>query len=408
MAGAKTATVLDTRREKNDNTFPVKLRVTFERKQQYYPTPYDLTKKAFEKVMFGQRLTDEDKLLKKQIAAFENKAIEIIGNLPLFTWKAFEKHYLINRGAKDSINHAFAEYAAGLREAGRIGTAVSYECAQNSLYKFIPDAKFADVTPDSLRKYEKWMLTAGNSVTTIGIYLRSLRTLFSNAINEGMLTKEYYPFGKKRYEIPTGNNIKKALPLKDIAAIYRYKPEAGSMTDRTKDYWVFMYLCNGINVKDMCLLKYENIKGDVLEFERAKTARTKRKVEPIRVTLTGEVQAIINKWGNKPKDGSTFIFPVLEKGITPERERQLIQQLTHLINDRMKSIARQLGITNDVTTYAARHSFATVLQRSGASTEFISEALGHSNVKTTQNYLAGFEDESKRETIKALTAFEKL
>ena len=74
----------------------------------------------------------------------------------------------------------------------------------------------------------------------------------------------------------------------------------------------------------------------------------------------------------------------------------------------MKSIAQQLNITNEVTTYAARHSFATILQRSGASTEFISEALGHSNVKTTQNYLAGFEDETKKETTKALTAFKHL
>lgn len=74
----------------------------------------------------------------------------------------------------------------------------------------------------------------------------------------------------------------------------------------------------------------------------------------------------------------------------------------------MKTIAKTLNILNDVTTYAARHSFATVLQRSGVGTEFISEALGHSNVKTTQNYLAGFEDESKRETIKALTAFKNV
>ena len=70
-----------------------------------------------------------------------------------------------------------------------------------------------------------------------------------------------------------------------------------------------------------------------------------------------------------------------------------------------RAIARQLGIESDCTTYAARHSFATILQRSGVSTEFISEALGHSNVKTTQNYLAGFEDESKKEVVKALTAF---
>ena len=249
------------------------------------------------------------------------------------------------------------------------------------------------------------MLKEGKSITTVGIYLRSLRTLFNNAIAEGLLTKDFYPFGKKRYEIPTGNNIKKALTLKDIGSIYHYKPEKGSTAERAKDYWIFMYLCNGMNVKDMSLLKYENIKSDILEFIRAKTARTKRKVEPIRAVLTDDVKAIIKKWGNKKNDGETFIFPILTKGLSPERERQLIQQLTGVINDHMKAIADKLEIDSDCTTCAARHSFSTVLQRSGVSTEFISEALGHSSVKTTANYLAGFEDESKRETIKALTAF---
>ncbi|MBD0331682.1 MAG: tyrosine-type recombinase/integrase [Chitinophagaceae bacterium] len=168
-----------------------------------------------------------------------------------------------------------------------------------------------------------------------------------------------------------------------------------------------MYFCGGINVKDMCLLKYKNVQDGVLIFERAKTIRTKRKVEPIRVPLLDEARAIIEKWDNEPVSNDTFIFPVLTNGLTAERERQLIQQLTHVINDHMKAIAKAAGINGDVTTYAARHSFATVLKRSGASTEFISEALGHSNLKTTQSYLASFEDERKREVAEALIAFKK-
>ena len=401
---ATTSLFIDKYHPKADGKCSIYVRVTFERKKKYYLTGISLTISDFEKTL-GNKPRNEFKKLALKFQAFEKKAADIIESLPAFTFKAFEKHYYTNRGTRDTINAAFAGYAAELREAGRIGTAVTYECAQKSLKIFSPGAKFADVTPDFLRKYERWMLNEENSITTVGIYLRSLRTLFNNAINEGMLTRDYYPFGKKRYEIPTGNNIKKALTLKDIGRIYHYKAEPASIADRYKDYWIFMYLCNGINVKDMCLLKYDNIKGEVLEFERAKTTRTKRKVEPIRVTITDEVKAIIKKWGNKSKDGNTFIFPILEKGITPERERQLIQQLTGVINDHMKIIKDKLGIETSCTTYAARHSFATVLQRSGVSTEFISEALGHTSVKTTQSYLAGFEDESKKETIKALTAF---
>ncbi|MEP6551948.1 MAG: site-specific integrase [Ferruginibacter sp.] len=403
----KAVVILDTRRVKADDTYPVKLRVTFDRKQKYYATPYGLTKIGFKRVMFGERLSAKDKELKKKIQAFEDKATGIIESLPFFTWVGFEKHYLSERAAKGTIKQAFENYAADLREAGRIGTAVSYECAMNSLNTFAKDSKFTDITPELLGKYEKWVLSHGKSITTVGIYLRSLRTIFNNAIAEGSLLKEFYPFGKRKYEIPTGNNTKKALTLSDIGMIYNYKAEPGTMRDRAKDYWIFMYLCNGINTKDLCLLKYENIKGDVLEFIRAKTARTKRKVEPIRVSLTEDLKAIIQKWGNANKDASNYIFPVLSKGITPDRERQLIQQLTHVINDHTKAIAKELEINNDVTTYTARHSFATTLKRSGLSTDFISEALGHSNVKTTQNYLAGFEDGSKREAAKALTAFKE-
>jgi site-specific recombinase XerD len=102
------------------------------------------------------------------------------------------------------------------------------------------------------------------------------------------------------------------------------------------------------------------------------------------------------------------MFPVLNENLSPERERQLIKQLNDVINANMKTIAKSVGLNEVVTTYAARHSFATILQRSGASTEFISEALGHSNVKTTQSYLAGFEDKSKKEMVKVLTAFKKM
>ena len=71
----------------------------------------------------------------------------------------------------------------------------------------------------------------------------------------------------------------------------------------------------------------------------------------------------------------------------------------------MKEVAKAQGISQPVTTYSARHSFATVLKRSGASTEFISDALGHSNLNTTKNYLASFEDETLQKTTDALTAF---
>jgi integrase len=343
-----------------------------------------------------------------KLNALEEKASEIIRELTFFTWNIFEKKLLKYKGNSSHISAAFDDYIVQLLEQKRIGTADSYNCAKISINKFKPNIIFADVTPEFLRQYENWMIQNKKSVTTIGIYLRSLRTIFNNAIADGIITSDLYPFGKRKSEIPIGNNVKKALSLADISSLYNYRTVAGTIPDMAKDYWMFIYFCNGINVKDMCLLKYKNIQGDVLVFDRAKSIRTKRKSHPIRVPLLDEALDIIKKWGNKNISSETYLFPVLNENLSPERERQLIKQLNDVINANMKTIAKSVGLNEVVTTYAARHSFATILQRSGASTEFISEALGHSNVKTTQSYLAGFEDKSKKEMVKVLTAFKKM
>jgi integrase len=326
--------------------------------------------------------------------------------MPVFTFATFEEIYLNNREAADSVKRGFEKYIEELTAERRIGTAVSYETAMKSIEAFRPGLKYADVTPAFLKKYEAHMIEAGKSRTTVGIYLRSLRAIF----NRATIDKALYPFGEgsKKYSIPTGRNIKKALTIEEIAKIVRHPTEPGSFQAMAKDYWIFIYLCNGMNVKDLCLLKWKNINGDILKYKRAKTIRSKRESEEITVSLKGEAKAIIKRWGRPSIAPDAYIFPHIEKGMTAERERRVYQQLTKIINKHMKLIAKELSINKEVTTYFARHSFATILQNSGtASMEFISAAMGHSDMKTTKNYLAGFEQETIHKTTDALLAFAK-
>lgn len=406
MYKASIAPFIDSHHPKKDLTCNVSIRVTHLRKKKYYNTGISATVKDYERAMNGKRKTDADTKLFRQINAWLNKATEAAECLPVFTFTQFEDIFLSNREAADSLSFGFDKYIQELREANRIGTAVSYECAKASINKFKTGLKYIDITPTLLKKYENWMLQNGSSITTVGIYLRSLRAIFNRATN---INKTLYPFGESRgkYSIPTGRNIKKALSLNEIAKIYNYTPKPDTTESMAKDYWLFLYLCNGMNVKDFCLLKRGNIDGHILTFHREKTKRSKREAMPTVVSLKPEAKAIIKKWGLPSLSPDSYIFPHIKKGMTATEERQVIQQLTKTINKYMKRIAETLEIHKPITTYFARHSFATVLKNSGASVEFISEALAHSSQQTTKSYLSGFEQETIHKTTDVLLNFQK-
>lgn len=162
-----------------------------------------------------------------------------------------------------------------------------------------------------------------------------------------------------------------------------------------------MYLCNGIDTADLVKLKYKNIHNGEICFMRQKTERTNKTIKEICVPITPEMEAIIKRWGNEPLPDN-LIFPYLEGVDDPIKRKYLTKDLTRRINK--CRIGQALGIEN-ITTYTARHSFATVLKRSGVNISYISESLGHSDLKTTEDYLASFEKEERQKNSRLLTNF---
>jgi site-specific recombinase XerD len=400
---------LDTRRQKKNGTYPVKLRITFQRKQQYYPTGIDLDSTQWEKVGKPKPREDFIRETKRLLESFINRAEKVINNIPLFTLDEFEsKYFNITETVSDDVFSSFERYISQLTKEDRVGTASSYNCARKALQKYYGKKSplmFREIDSQWLKGFEKWMISDGNSITTVGIYLRSLRAIYNQAIEIGAADREIYPFTKRRYQIPTGRNIKKALTLADIEKIFDYKAECGSTEEWARDLWLFSYLCNGINPKDIARLTYSQIEEKKIQFVRSKTERTKREVKAIHVTITDDVRRIIEKWGQKPVFPKQYVFNILESGLSAEREMALIKQFTKTINKYIRKIAQTMNIEKDVTTYTARHSFSTVLKRSGAPLEFISESLGHQDVRTTESYLDSFEDEVKAQYASALTSF---
>ena len=412
---AVTGIILETRKSNADELHPVKLRVTFKGDRKYY------TLKGLDKKTLYMSSDDFDRIststnlkpLKIHLTEIEKKAMKVIEEMAVFSFESFESIYFSKPKDDKDLFSILDATGKKMREAGRISTAVSFECALKSLKEFTGKEKFPFVAANVkfFKDYEKWMLTPKviewktktgktksrtkvNGRTTVGIYLRNVRTMFNQVKPVGVL----YPFGKSNqglYAIPKGKNVKKALTQADVAKIASYSAAKGTLEQQCRDYWLFSYLCNGINIKDMARLKYANIKGEKITLIRAKTSESVDEETTIDIMITRQIGRIIDIHGNKLGTSDQYIFPILYQGITPEDEYRLIQQTVRNINDNMTNICSELKIDR-ATTYTARHSFATVLKRSGASVEFISESLGHKSKQTTQNYLANFEDEEKK------------
>ena len=160
-----------------------------------------------------------------------------------------------------------------------------------------------------------------------------------------------------------------------------------------------------MNMKDIAELKWENVSAETITYIRSKTKHTTRtNQKSIIVMLTPFAQNVIKMYGleRKPKG---YVFPVLSDNMTAREKLSSVQAFTRFVNQHIKRLAKELGITGEISTYWARHSYTTVAIRNGASMEFIQESLGHASMQTTMNYWGGFEERAKKEIAETLLNF---
>ncbi|MGE9310902.1 tyrosine-type recombinase/integrase [Niabella sp. CJ426] len=405
-----TKPILDTTRPNDQNLYWAKIRVTFNRRSKYYEA-YNkkLSPEQFERIINGKKRTADEMIIYKIIERAQRKIDTCIEGLNVFTFYLFEEVYKQNSAVTKGISGIFEQRIEELKVEKRIGTATLFECALASLEQFKPRMQFADVTPKCLKDYETWMLEKKNKYSTIGIYLRNLRAIFNIAIRAKLVHRDLYPFGKRqegKYEIPAGTNVKKAMSKEDISALYFFEP---SENDRYKgnkifalDMWKFSYLCNGLNVTDILNLKWENIDGEFGSYIREKTKRSVKVVKKVVFSLKPDALAIIKSYSVEPCELTDYVFPFFYEGITEEEKKRVAYNITRRINKNLKSIGKLLAFKGKVTTLSARHSFATILKRTGSSLELIRELLGHETLKTTRNYLDSFENETIFQSTQAL------
>ena len=401
--GISILTVLDTRRAKKSGLFPIKIQVIYKRTQKYYATGKELSQTDWEKLADSKSRQFID--IRTDIQNSFEKIREVVQELDSKSEFSFDTlNNRLSKGDITTLDTFITNKIEALRNNEQIGTAMFYENTLQSMRQFAGEnILITSITPEWLSKYEKHMLKLDRSYTTIGMYARAIRSMLNEAKRAGIIKESQYPFGKGKYEIPASESRKLALTIQQIKQVVNFT-DGNEATEKYRDLWFFSYLCNGINFTDILRLKYSNIQNGEIAFTRAKTIRTSKVKKELYAIITPEIQAIIDRWGNTDHSPNAFIFPYLQGNESAEEEKNKIKDVVRRCNKKMKIIGESIGIKG-ISTYTARHSYATVLKRSGANIAYISESLGHNDLKTTENYLASFEREEREKNAKLLTNF---
>jgi integrase/recombinase XerD len=399
--------VLDKRRlttsGENKDRFQIKIRLTkTEDKrtiQKLFQTGIYATPDEFKKII-GNPGKDRD-LQEKQskLSELYENGKQILEDNPFVDFGSFESE-LYQLGKYKNPLSIMEAYALERERAGKIGTRDYYNQATASFKAFAKDQKlvisFQSVTPELLMRYEKWMTGQGRSITTVGMYCIAMRTAFNIARSKHKISDKLYPFGRGKYVIPTSKGRKLALSEEQKNKVLSFRSLVPAV-QKAVDLFIFSYFCYGMNFKDIALLKFRDIKDDAIIFDRAKTMDTERNKEFIEIPLRDETKQIIKRWGNfkESMNPSAYVFPVLRDGLTPEQVQERVHHFVKETNIGLVDLARHLGL-HSITTYWARHTFATIAWKKGADLMFLQRALGHSDPKTTQRYLDSFDIETKR------------
>ena len=370
---------------------PLKIKVCKDRKTRYINL--GVSTKAeywdFEKNQPKSTCPDRElieKLISSKISEVKSKIVELKSED-----KEFSATTLVDKVSNPvrliTVGELFKQHIHCLEEEKRTGYKLSIQQTYNSLIKFNRhlDIPFSEMDYNWLKGYEVWLRKQGKSENTIGIRFRNIRMVFNLAVNMKLVKQEDYPFRKFNVSKLHEETAKRALTKEEVKAVINY-PVAGKdyYTRLAVSLFTFSYFMGGINFVDMAYLTEKNIIENRLIYHRRKTGKL------INLSMQEKALLVLKEY---KRSYEPYLFPILSSKHKTEQQRlNRLHKVITKVNKALKSIGEELKIPIKLTTYVARHSYATVLKRAGVATSIICESLGHSSEKVTQIYLDGFEN----------------
>lgn len=389
--------ILDKRRIKLNNVYPIKLRVYYNGGFKEKSLDIDLNEKDWDDEAQSILRSDpnynansyklssaKSKLDRRLLLAVDEEialsAEELLG--------ALEKKVI--KRSNISFNDFAASLINDMIKAGKAGNALAYTDAVNSLVSFTGnrEMRFEDINYNLLDRYNTTKLAHGLKINSIAAYLRSIRAIYNKAIKAEVVTADKYPFSK--FSIEKEDTPSRKLTIEELKLIVQKQLKKESAAWHYRNYFLLSFTLIGMNFADLFTLTRENIVDGNISYQRHKTGRL------YNFSIHPYAKELIEYYGvQHSKNKHQFLLPELHFGLDPLAERRRIKQICKNCSKHMKSIAKSLGITKPVSTYYARYTWANIAKEQGYSNDLIAEALGHEYGNNVTNiYLDNYDNKT--------------
>lgn len=267
-------------------------------------------------------------------------------------------------------------------DMGKQSTAELYHAARNRLCAFWkkPAMCWQDVTEEVIDGFIVHLERTGLKRNTINAYLSSFRAVYNSALKKGLVSVPANPFS--HLQLKREKTEKRALPRSVMEKLAKLDLNGCPKLRLALDCYLFSYLACGMPFADLARLTSGHIHGDRIIYNRVKT-----KVQVV-IGITPGMRAILARYRRK---GAVYLFPLLPDA--KNVKHKVYKNCLHCYNVRLKKIGRMTGLKTKLTSYVARHSWASEAQEQDIPMAAISQCLGHSSEETTRIYLVGLSQE---------------
>ncbi len=283
----------------------------------------------------------------------------------------------------DSFFSFMKEVIVQLKRLNRDRTAETYTATLSSFLRFQnrKDVLMEEMTSDLMQVDEAYLKASGIVMNTISFYMRILRAVYNRAVEKGIV-EQRNPFR----HVYTGidKTVKRALALKEIRKIKELDLTFYPALDFARDMFLFSFYTRGMSFVDMAYLRKSDLKNGVLVYRRRKTG------QQLSVKWEECMQAIVDKYKVRVMPDWPYLLPIITV-MDAKKVRKQYKNSLYAVNLNLKRVAARIGLSIPLTTYVARHSWASIARNKNIPLAVISEAMGHDSELTTQIYLASLE-----------------